>query len=132
VTALNLTALEWIMRLAAHPDGMRVTSVPQEMRDKVANVASRRVASGKLYRVRLSHRNVRYFLDLRNAAQYEERNRNPGGGKGVVIKHSRRAGWGPDDPMHITEQTKRTDCPPLRLSTTRSGWGVSEFIGWSA
>lgn len=96
-----------ILVLASRPEGFRAEDIKPEMHSTKAvwNAAKRLAESGKLTKIEISYKHVRYFTDPAAAALARKRSQPTI--KIVTIKRP-TVGWGLDDPMHITPNTKYT------------------------
>lgn len=104
-TPLSLRILE----LAARPmKGCRSVDVDDEAQN-TAREFGRLVLQHRLYRCKVSYKDVRYFTTPELAEQLNAKRAltiTPSEHRGVTIhSHKDKGGWGPDDPMHFTEKT---------------------------
>jgi hypothetical protein len=98
-----------ILALASRPQGFRAEDIKpiNHSAKAVWNAAKRLTEAGKLTRIEISYKHVRYFTDpkLANIARIRQQPTV----KGVTIRdHRSKNGWGPDDPATITKDTKYT------------------------
>jgi hypothetical protein len=98
-----------VLRLAALPKGFRCEELPDEHEHAVRNCTKRLLADGLLHRVQLSHKNVRYWTDLKTAEAARAKTILT---LRVVRIAPRREGWGPEVCPIITKDTKYTIAPP--------------------
>ena len=109
-----------VLELAARPEGFHSSHVEVDS-TLVSNVCQRLVRKKLVIGVDIRHKHVRYFTDPVMAEAYRRKHRPGSVTIGVRIHSKSRVGWGPDDPMHITEKTKYTIAPPpprcLRTNT---------------
>lgn len=110
-----------ILELAARPMlGCRPMDVPGT--SDVWRTLKKMHAKGWLVRCSVSYKDVRYFTtqELSDGMRVK---RSPVQSPSVTIRdHRKREGWGADDPMHITPQTKYTFAPkpPERVYRTNT------------
>ena len=76
----------------------------------IRRAADELVAEGRAVKVEVSYKNVIYYADA-SAASAARSKVQPS--MGVTIRRKNSVGWGPDDPAHTTEKTKRTYGKPL-------------------
>jgi hypothetical protein len=94
-----------VMKLAARRDGTSVGDY-EKTRD-ASDVCEQLVAAGLLFKVKFSHKIVRYYADKRMAdALKHVPNKSH-----ISIKPRQSANWSPDTPAVITKDTKFTVCP---------------------
>jgi hypothetical protein len=108
-----------ILVLASRKQGFRAVDIGATHTAKaVWKSAKQLVAEGLLHRVRISYKHVLHFTDLRHADAVRNSVRCTVI-KPVRITTAKGPGWGPDDPMHITPETKITiaDPPPRSWRT---------------
>lgn len=101
-----------MMRLAARPDG--TATGDYERRLDAQGCADKLVEEGKLFKVKFSHRTIRYYASKRTADML----RQIPNSQHVTLKPRQSAGWPPDMEAEITPNTKFTICPSPAATTS--------------
>jgi len=104
-----------VLKLAARPQGVRGVDLPCN-KTNVSRSFKRLMDEGKLIRVQIRHKEVIYFVHKKDADAAKPVS------SGVTIRsHHRVNGWGRDDPMTITANTKYTIAPrPVPCTRTNT------------
>jgi hypothetical protein len=104
-----------VLKLATRPQGMRGIDLPGS-KANVSRSIKRLMEEGKLIRVQIRHKEVIYFVHKKDADAAKPVS------SGVTIRsHHRVNGWGRDDPMTITDNTKYTYAPaPVPCTRTNT------------
>ena len=104
-----------VLKLAARPQGVRGIELPGEA-SNVSRSFTRLVKANKLIRVQIKFKHVLYFVHQKDADAAKPVS------SGVTIRsHHRVNGWGRDDPMTITNNTKYTYAPaPVPCTRTNT------------
>lgn len=113
-----------VMILASNPDGYRAANKAE------GAAAWRLFLVGKMYKVKIAHKNVRYFANKADAERFEAKIRHPGMTRIAPVTISRsRKGWGPDDPPYFdpARPPKITIAPP-KPDPIRTAWGPAKAI----
>lgn len=121
MTAIAAHKVE-LMRLAARPDGVRCTDIPHATLARVFNAAEQLVEEGRLFKVKFSHRVVRYYTDKRKADILKQVPPN----MQVVLKPRQSAGWSKDEPVVVPPDVKITICPAPHVNT----WHKKQVSRW--
>ena len=104
-----------VLKLASRPQGVRGIELPGEA-SNVSRSFTRLVKANKLIRVQIKFKHVLYFVHQKDADAAKPVS------SGVTIRsHHRVNGWGRDDPMTITANTKYTIAPrPVPCTRTNT------------
>jgi hypothetical protein len=98
-----------IRELAKRPDGFRTAQLPGDGHTN-SGVVWKQVQAGYLFKLSISHKNVRYFDSIKSAEAYKNKNCKPAS---VTVKHHgpARAPWKPDTPAYYPPGFKITVIP---------------------
>jgi predicted transcriptional regulator of viral defense system len=118
---LNNTTHQKLLECAQSPAGVAVSELTGYSPEQVRRAAEALTKAGKLYRLKLSTRRVRYFANealakQHSAAQVTQANRAAHSVSGARNK----ASWSADEPAIITAQTKIYRAPPLPRNVFRT------------
>ncbi len=109
-----------VLELASRPGGMHSTDMASGW---TASAIRRCVDRGRLFPARLNgNQNVRYFTTEAEAQRALAEYRKPL--PKVALRIHQAPGWGRDDPMTITPQTKYTRCPSPPAPTRSNTYAV--------
>lgn len=101
-----------MLKLADRPEGAKAADCSLGKLETVSTEASRMVKRGELIKIRVSHKDVRYFVKPKDAEQFASKlaAATPAVTTRIGPLHT-RAAWSVDEPGIITEKTKFTVCP---------------------
>lgn len=72
-----MNVADTLLRLAARPEGVCSSDVPEKSRQAVLTIATRMVERGQLFLARISRRNSRFFTRIEAAAAAERTHTTP-------------------------------------------------------
>lgn len=110
-----------MLRLAARPDGFAATDIAGHP-PNIFTAAQQLVKEGRLFKVKFSHKVVRYYADARAAKALTPKPAS----MQITVGARQRATWSADEPGVVNEKTVFTVCPSPSVGAGHrkqvSGW----------